>query len=658
MEFEAMYNKFINTKVAVVKLENERLDHIRIPLISSLGMPLQLKSTEYANFCRTQVLLNQKIHQKFRLHCNMSPIVDNILNTNNTHAFHDFSKYESVSQFVDLDPIWVVSLLKFCRSLKEVNAVHGLVLKWKDSEIFVYNNLINVYLSFGKLMEARRVFDGMLEKRNVVSWTAMLNGYLKFGFEDEAFCLLCEFLNSKIQSNGTTYVCVLMLCGRRLNYKLGKQVHACIIKGRWSNLIVDSAILYFYAQCGDFLSAFHIFDRMKKRDVVTWTTMITCCSQQGFGEKAFTLFSEMLMDEYLPNEYTICSVLKTCGEQKALKFGRQLHSVVVKKLIKTDVYIGTSLVDMYARCGEIEDSRKVFERMNRQNMVTWTSIIAGYARNKLGYEALNLFRMMKRRRIVTNNLTIVSVLHACGSIGALVIGKEVHAQVLKSSAQNNNIYIGSTLVWLYCKCGEYNLASKVLKRMPLRDVVSWTAIISGCTHLGYEFEAFELLKEMLSEGVKPNPFTYSSVLKACAGLEAIKHGKLIHSSLNKSPTFSNNIFVGSALINMYAKCGCVSEAFQVFNGMKQKNLVSWRSMIVGYARNGYCREALKLMYQMQEEGIEVDDYIVTTVLSACGDVEWNTEPPPELQLGRRETGGVLKIDWQKSFTLVAHHKKS
>lgn len=203
------------------------------------------------------------------------------------------------------------------------------------------------------------------------------------------------------------------------------------------------------------------------------------------------------------------------------------------------------------------------------------------------------------------------------------MGKEVHAQIMKNSMQSN-IYIGSTLVWFYCKCEEHPFASKVLQNMPLRDVVSWTAIISGYTSLGHEPEALEFLKEMLEEGVEPNPFTYSSALKACAHLEAILQGKLIHSSVNKTLALSN-VFVGSALINMYAKCGYVSEAIQVFDSMPQRNLVSWKAMIVGYARNGLCGEALKLMYRMQAEGIEVDDYILTTVLSACGDVEWNME---------------------------------
>lgn len=527
-----------------------------------------------------------------------------------------------MNQWVDSDAL--VSRLQSCCSVKERKMIHAVVLKlFGDSFVYVANNLITAYLKIGKLFEARNVFDTM-PQRNVVSWTAMLNGYLRFSLDDEAFRFLREFVESGIRANGKTHVCVLNLCSRRLDYQLGIQVHACILKGKWRNLIVDSAVMYFYAQCGDLSGVFRIFDKMSKRDVICWTTMITACSQHGHGEDAFEMFSRMLTEGFLPNEFTVCSVLKACGDEKAITFGRQLHGAVLKKIFKDDVFIGTSLVDMYAKCGEIVDSKKVFDGMRKRNTVTWTSIIAGYARNGLGEDSISLFRIMKRRKIFANNLTIVSILRACGSIGALSTGKEIHAQILKNSIQSN-IYVGSTLVWLYCKSGEYIYASKVLQQMPLRDVVAWTAMISGCANLGHESEALEFLKEMMGEGVAPNPFTYSSALKACTKLEDVLQGKLIHSSVNKNPSLSN-VFVGSALINMYARCGYISEALQIFDSMPERNLVSWKAMIMGYARNGLCQEALQLMYRMQAEGIEVDDYILTTVLSACGDVEWNMEP--------------------------------
>ncbi|XP_021907617.1 pentatricopeptide repeat-containing protein At4g18520, chloroplastic isoform X2 [Carica papaya] len=551
----------------------------------------------------------------------------------NTHSFQektdaDFTDTPSVSQcaYSDSLAVWLQS----CYSLKEVKRTHAIAVKlFMTPTIYVGNNLISAYTRLGNFIDGRKVFDEMPE-RNVVTWTAIVNAYMKFGFYDEALRLLGRSLEDSVRPNEKMFVCVLNLCSRRLDFALGRQIHACIVKRNLKNLFVDSAIVYFYAQCGELSSAFCSFNRMPERDVVCWTTMIAACSQQGYSDEVFSMFARMLDDGFSPNEFTACSVLKACGEKKALKLGKQIHGAIIKNVIKNDVFTGTSLVDMYAKCGEILDSRRVFDAMSKRNTVTWTSIIAGYSRKELGEEAISLFRTMKRRHIIVNNLTIVSILRACGSIGALSKGRELHAQIIKNSVQSN-IYIGSTLVWLYCKCGEYHIASKVLQQMALRDVVSWTAMISGCANLGHESEALEFLKEMMDEGVKPNSFTYSSALKACANLEDLSAGRLIHSFANKIPALSN-VYVGSALIHMYAKCGFVSEAFQVFDSMPEHNLVSWKAMIMGYVRNGLCREALKLLYRMEAEGIKVDDYIHATVLCACGDVERDMESLHEYQL--------------------------
>lgn len=532
-----------------------------------------------------------------------------------------------------VSPYLIAVWIRSSRSVKELRAIHAFILRNLTCfVIYVGNNLISSYLRFGMLVDARKVFDEM-PMRNVVTWTAIINGYTDFDLTEEALGLFLDSVKSGVQANGKMFVCILNLCAKRLDFELGRQIHGVIVKGSWGNLIVDSAIVYFYAQCKDISSAFVAFEHMPKRDVVCWTSMITSCSQQGLGREAISMFSNMLSDGFLPNEFSVCSVLKACGEERELKIGRQLHGLVIKKIIKNDVFVGTSLVDMYAKCGNLADSREVFNGMRNRNTVTWTSIIAGYAWEGLGEEAIDLFRLMKRQRIPANNLTIVSVLRACGSIEALLTGREVHAQIVKNSFQTN-VHIGSTLVWFYCKCRNQHKASMVLHQMPLRDVVSWTAIISGCAHLGHESEALEFLKNMIEEGVEPNSFTYSSALKACAKMEAIRQGKLIHSSANKTSALSN-VFVGSALIYMYAKCGYVTEASQVFDSMPVRNLVSWKAMILGYARNGLCREALKLMYRMQAEGIEVDDYILAAVYGACGDVKCDVDPSLEYSLQTR-----------------------
>ncbi|KAL8523546.1 hypothetical protein ACS0TY_013495 [Phlomoides rotata] len=517
--------------------------------------------------------------------------------------------------------------LQSCTNVNELRKLHAVVIKGvKDPVTYVDNNLISKYVEFGDLVVARQVFDNMLE-RNVVSWTAMLNGYQRHGMENEAFKFFVEFANCGIHGNARTYVCILNLCGRTFEYELGRQLHACTIKNQVSNFILDCTILHLYARCGDLDSAFEVFDHMGNPDVIAWTTMITACSQHRWGKEAFVMLSRMLSDGLDPNEFTVCSVLNACAEEKEVRFGKQLHATVVKKAYDMDVYVGTALVDLYAKCGKIEDSRTVFDGTKRRNAVTWNSIVAGYARNNLGEEAIQLFRTMKRLKVPADNSTMVSILRACGLLRSLTTGKEVHAQIFKNF-DTSNIFVGSALVWLYCKCGDYASASRVLQNLPDKDVVSWTAMISGCAHLGHEHEALEYLKEMLGEGVEPNQFTYSSALKACARLENINQGKLIHSSINKTPALSN-VFVGSALVHMYSKCGHISEAVRVFDNMPERNLVSWKAMIAAYTKNGLSGEALKLMYRMQAEGIEVDDYIISTVLTARGDFKQDEESSSE-----------------------------
>ncbi|RLN18918.1 pentatricopeptide repeat-containing protein [Panicum miliaceum] len=513
--------------------------------------------------------------------------------------------------------------LRSCRSAAGVRRAHAVALRSLDSlGVFVSNNLISGYLTFDEVADARMVFDQMPEK-SVVSWTAMMNGYRKLGRHGEVVRLFLGMLATGMQGNSLTFVCLLKSCGERCDAKMGRQVHCCVVKGGWSNVIVDSAVAHFYAQCGDVAAASTVFERMASRDVVSWTTMITAYVQHGHGDKALQMFPTMVAEGFRPNEFTVCSVLKACAEEKALRFGKQLHGAVVKKLYKYDIHVGSALVTMYTRCGEVFDAQAVFDKMPRRNTITWTSMISGYAQSGFGEEAVLLFRKMKMRRVFVNNLTIVGLLSACGSMKSIHLGKELHAQIIKNRMEDN-LQIGSTLVWLYSKCGEHTYAARILEAMPDRDAVAWTAMISGYNNLGHNVEALKSLDEMLWDGVTPNNYTYSSALKACARLEALQDGRRIHGVVNKTQAFSN-VFVGCSLIDMYMRCGEVDEARRVFDAMPEHNLVTWKVMITGFTQNGLSEEALKYMYLMQQEGYDVDDFVLSTVLTSCGDLQLKSD---------------------------------
>ncbi|CAN6311678.1 unnamed protein product [Urochloa humidicola] len=513
--------------------------------------------------------------------------------------------------------------LRSCRSAAGVRRAHAVALRSLDSlGVFVSNNLISAYVKFDEVADARRVFDEMPD-RSIVSWTAMMNGYQKLGRHSEVVRLFLDMLATGMRGNSLTFVCLLKSCGEQGDAKLGRQVHCCIAKAGCSNVIADSAVAHFYAQCGDVAATSTVFDRMASRDVVSWTTMITAYVQHGHGDKALRMFPTMVAEGFRPNEFTVCSVLKACAEEKALRLGKQLHGAVVKKLYKYDIHVGSALVSMYARCGEVFDAQAVFDKMPRRNTITWTSMISGYAQSGYGEEAVLLFRKMKMRRVFVNNLTIVGLLSACGSMQSISLGKELHAQIIKNCMEDN-LQIGSTLVWLYSKCGVHTYAARILEAMPDRDAVAWTAMISGYNNLGHNVEALKSLDEMLWDGVTPNTYTYSSALKACARLEALRDGRRIHGVVNKTQAFSN-IFVGCSLIDMYMRCGKVDEARRVFDAMPEHNLVTWKVMITGFTQNGLSEEALKYMYLMRQEGYDVDDFVLSTVLTSCGDLRLKSD---------------------------------
>ncbi|KAJ1295831.1 hypothetical protein BS78_01G253100 [Paspalum vaginatum] len=513
--------------------------------------------------------------------------------------------------------------LRICRSASGVRRAHAVALRSLGSlGVVLSNNLISAYVRFDEIATARKLFDEMSE-RSVVSWTAMMNGYQKLGRHGQVVRLFLDMLATGVQGNSLTFVCLLKSCGEKCDARLGWQVHCCVVKGGWSNVIMDSAIVHFYARCSDVAAASAVFDRMSSRDVVSWTTMITAYVQHGHGEKALQMFPTMVSEGFRPNEFTVCSALKACAEEKALRFGKQLHGAVAKKLYKYDIHVGSALVTMYARCGEVFDAQAVFDKMPRRNTITWTSMISGYAQSGYGEEAVLLFRKMKMRRVFVNNLTIVGLLSACGSMQTLYLGKELHAQIIKNSMEEN-LQIGSTLVWFYSKCGAHTYAARILEAMPDRDAVAWTAMISGYNNLGHNVEALKSLDEMLWDGVAPNTYTYSSALKACARLEALRDGRRIHGVVNKTQAFSN-VFVGCSLIDMYMRCGKVEEARRVFDAMPEHNLVTWKVMITGFAQNGLCEEALKYMYLMQQQGYDVDDFVLSTVLTSCGDLQLKSD---------------------------------
>lgn len=432
----------------------------------------------------------------------------------------------------------------------------------------------------------------------------------------EAMEIVDLMIQKKKRASEDTYVQLLKECIRLKALPEGKQLHAQISASKLrSSIFLANMLVDMYTKCGSVPNARLVFDEMPNRNVFSWNIMISAYTKHGQGKEALALFEKMQDESANPDPVTFVSVLKACMSVADLQKAKQIHSMIEENGLETNVFVGSILVDLYGKCGDIEDAWGVFKLMPERNVVSWTTMIAGYAEHGFGKEALALFKQMEREHVKPNRVTFLSILKACSSLTDLEEGRKVHAKI-KKQGFNADVFVGSTLIDMYAKCGSVHEARRVFDDMHERNVVSWNAMIAGYSQHGHGKEALALLKQMPFQGVKPNEFTFASIIKACASLEALEEGKQVHSRI-KEEGFGSDVFIGSILIDMYAKCGAIEDAEQVFNESTEKNVVSWNAMVSGYAQHGYCEEALSLFKRMKQEGVKPTETTFTSVLLAC-----------------------------------------
>eukprot|EP01018_Ginkgo_biloba_P002567 Gb_33719 [translate_table: standard] len=382
------------------------------------------------------------------------------------------------------------------------------------------------------------------------------------------------------------------------------------------------------------------------------------CKEQRFSEAVDVLCKGKRLKEAMgildlldqlgirPDANTYSSLLQCCVDMKALEEGKRVHGHILSSACKPGLFLWNRLVDMYAKCnslvhardvfdkmpkrdvcswntmiagyskhGRIDDARQLFDKMPVQDVFSWTTMVAGYVRHGHVEEALNLFYQMQQAGMESSKFTIASVLSACASLPAPRQGREIHAHIIRTGSESD-VFVWSALVDMYAKCGSIEEACRIFMKMHERDVVSWTVMIGRFVQGGYGEEALKLFSQMQMAGVKPNQFTFASVLCACSMRTALELGAQAHAHIIRTG-FEPNAFVGSALVDMYAKCGNLESACLVFEKMPEPDLVSWTAMVAGYAQNGHGKKAIHFFERMLRKGMKPDHIIFIGVLSAC-----------------------------------------
>ena len=362
-----------------------------------------------------------------------------------------------------------------------------------------------------------------------------------------------------------------------------------------------------------------VFGEMQKRDVVSWTSMISAFAQRGMWNDALRFLAEMQADGIAPNKVTIISLLSACGHGQAVDRGRWVYGRLGEYGIEADVDIGNAVVSMYAKCGCMSDALEAFKVMPARNTKSWNALIDGFVQNKKHKEALKMFEEMLSSDFNPDAVTLVSILSACTQLGDLQQGRNLHSYIRSSGICCDTILTNS-LINMYAKCGDMAAAEVVFKAMKQRDVVSWTAMVCGYVQDRQFTAVFIFFEEMKVAGILASEMALVSLLSACSQLGALDRGREIHAYVEEM-NIKRDVFLESALVDMYAKCGSINMAGEIFSNMQHKQTLTWNSMLGGLASNGHGKEAVQLFDQMLKFGDPKPDGITfKTVLGACAHV--------------------------------------
>ncbi|KAH7295754.1 hypothetical protein KP509_27G064200 [Ceratopteris richardii] len=288
--------------------------------------------------------------------------------------------------------------------------------------------------------------------------------------------------------------------------------------------------------------------------------------------------------------------------------------------LENEQFVATSLIDMYAKCGMLDRAQTVFDRLTVHDVISWNALLAGYSHNGYGHKALSCFEQMQSEGFHPDAVTFTCSLKACGIVGDGDKGTAIHDRVRKLGLIENNIILGNALVDMYAKCGKLEKAQEVFDALRNRNVVSWTSLLAGYAQHERSHDALTCFERMLQHDIAPDAATFSSALKACGGLRDVNKGIQLHADVERRGTFNDNVIIGNALVDMYAKCGLMNNACEVFDNLAAHDVVSWTALICGYAQHEYGEEALALFEQMRSEGIPINDVTVSCSLKACGSI--------------------------------------
>ncbi|XP_028760207.1 pentatricopeptide repeat-containing protein At2g41080-like [Neltuma alba] len=471
-----------------------------------------------------------------------------------------------------------------------------------------------------------------LQKGHLVDLKEQFVSLCNKGYIKEAF----NFFVPKIWEEPNLFSHLFQACILRKSMPLGKQLHSLIItSGTSSDKFISNHLLNLYSKFGDlqtvvtlfhrmpkrntmscnimikaylqnrdFESANTLFNEMSERNVATWNAMVTGLTQFDMNEEAMSLFSEMNNLGFMPDEYSLGSILRGCAHLGALLAGMQVHAYVMKCGFEFNLVVGSSLAHMYMKVGRMQDGEKIIKSMPTHNVVAWNTLIAGKAQNGYAEEVLNHYCLMKMAGFRPDKITFVSVISACSELATLGQGKQIHTEAIKAGA-SSVVAVVSSLVSMYSKCGCLEDSVKAFSECDEPDVVLWSSMIAAYGFHGEGQEAIKLFHQMEQEKLQANEVTFLSLLYACShsGLKdkGLEFFNLIVDVYGLKPWLEHY----TCMVDLLGRSGCLEDAVAMIREMPVRaDAIIWKTLLSACKIHKNTEMARKIA----EEVIRIDPY--------------------------------------------------
>ncbi|XAR63352.1 hypothetical protein NMG60_11023260 [Bertholletia excelsa] len=522
----------------------------------------------------------------------------------------------------------------------DLRKVHALIITLGLGQSgFFSGKLISKYAQFKDPLGSLSVFCPVSSTNNVYQWNSIIRALTHNGFFSKALNFYFEMRKLELKPDKYTFPSVINACASLLDVEMGRLLHNHVLEMDFgSDLYIGNALIDMYARFNDLGRARSVFDKMAIRDVVSWNSLISGYSSNGFWEEALEMFHRSRVAGVVADIYTVSGVLPACGGLVAIEEGQMIHGIIKKMGTKTDVILSNALLSMYFKFNRLTDCRKIFNDMEVRDTVTWNTVICGYSQLGFFKESIKLFQEMMHD-FEPDLLTITSVLHACAQIGDMEMGKHVHDYMIRNGFECDTT-ASNILINMYAKCGNLSASRYVFDRIKCEDLVSWNSLISGCIQNGCYKEATWLFNKMKIQ-LKPDSITYLMLLSMAGQLVNIDHGKEVHCDIIKLG-FDSYVVLGNALIDMYAKCGKMEDSFEQFENMRARDIVTWNSIITACVHSEDCNLGFRMLGRMRIEMMMPDLATMLATLPMCSLVAAK-------QQGKEIHGCIFKLGFESDI---------